>query len=450
MREQKKRRAAASGKTNRAASRARQKKRPAAVSSGAQAHAAGTAVTIPDGSVHMPFSPRRAMKKVRRKYKIFSVRGGVDRMFLYVLLALLVFGLVMLFSSSYAVSYFESSGSESPSSYNYIRPQLIFAALGCAIMFAVSFFDYHHLHKFAFPILGITLLMLVAVLVLRGTSLVPNINGTYRWLYLGPINFQPSEIAKFALILIFAHLISINYDKMETFRYGVLPYGVLLALIAGLVVMEPHVSATVIIVLLAAVMLWVGGIKKRWYLVAFLAVALVGAYLFFFTDKFEYAIPRILGWLNPFDPPEGTDTWQTQQSLMAIGSGRFFGLGLAQSRQKYLYLPEPENDFIFAIVCEELGFIGALAVIILFALLIWRGIIISLGAKDKFGMMLGIGLTAQVGIQAILNICVVTNTLPNTGISLPFFSYGGTSLVMLLAEMGVVLSISRTSNVDKI
>lgn len=447
MREQKKRRTGP-GKINRADSRTKQKKRPAAAA--AQSRAAGTAVTIPNESAHMPFSPRRAMKKVRKKYKVFSVRGGVDRMFLYVLMALLVFGLVMLFSSSYAVSYFESSGSKSPSSYNYIRPQLIFAVLGCAIMFAVSFFDYHHLHKFAFPVLGITVVMLVAVLVLRDTSLVPNINGTYRWLYLGPINFQPSEIAKFALILIFAHLISINYDKMETFRYGVLPYGLLLALIAGLVIMEPHVSATVIIVLLAAVMLWVGGIKKRWYLLALLVAVLAAAYLFFFTDKFEYAIPRVLGWLDPFNPPEGTDTWQTQQSLMAIGSGRFFGLGLAQSRQKYLYLPEPENDFIFAIVCEELGFIGALAVIILFALLIWRGVIISLGAKDKFGMMLGIGLTAQVGIQAILNICVVTNTIPNTGISLPFFSYGGTSLVMLLAEMGVVLSISRTSNVDKI
>ena len=449
MREQKKRRTG-SGKINRADSRTKQKKRPATAA--AQSRAAGTAVTIPNESAHMPFSPRRAMKKVRKKYKIFSVRGGVDRMFLYVLMALLVFGLIMLFSSSYAVSYFESSGSKSPSSYNYIRPQLIFAALGCTIMFAVSFFDYHHLHKFAFPVLGITLLMLVAVLTLRETSLVPRINGTYRWLYLGPINFQPSEIAKFALVLIFAHLISINYDKMETFRYGVLPYGFLLALIAGLVILEPHVSATVIIVLLAAVMLWVGGIKKRWYLLALLLAVLVGLYMFFFTDKFDYAIPRILGWLNPFNPPEGMegDTWQTRQSLMAIGSGRFFGLGLAQSRQKYLYLPEPENDFIFAIVCEELGFIGALAVIILFALLIWRGVIISLGAKDKFGMMLGIGLTAQVGIQAILNICVVTNTIPNTGISLPFFSYGGTSLIMLLAEMGVVLSISRTSNVDKI
>ncbi len=173
-------------------------------------------------------------------------------------------------------------------------------------------------------------------------------------------------------------------------------------------------------------------------------------YLIFFSDKFDYALLRLQGWLNPFDPPEGVDTWQTRQSLMAIGSGRLLGLGLAQSRQKYLYLPEPQNDFIFAIVCEELGFVGALAVILLFALLIWRGIVISLGAKDKFGTLLGIGLTAQVGIQAILNICVVTNTLPNTGISLPFFSYGGTSLVMLLAEMGILLSISRTSNVDKV
>lgn len=405
----------------------------------------GAATTvIPVGKAN-PFSPRTAMKKVRKKFKIFSVRSGVDRVFLYILLSLLVFGLVMLFSASFASSYFESGDS-----YHYIVQQSIFAVLGCVLMMVISFFDYHHLHKFAFPILGVTLVMLLMMVVLKGSSLVPNINGTYRWLYIGPINFQPSEIAKFTLVLIFAHLISINYDKMETFRYGVVPYMVLLGLLAGLVMAEKHVSATVILVAIGAVMLFVGGIRLRYFV---MAGALIGAailYLVFFSDKFDYALLRIQGWLDPFNPPEGVDTWQTRQSLMAIGSGRVLGLGLAQSRQKYLYLPEPENDFIFAIVCEELGFVGALAVILLFGLLIWRGIIISLGAKDKFGMLLGIGLTAQVGIQAILNICVVTNTIPNTGISLPFFSYGGTSLVMLLAQMGVVLSISRTSNVDKV
>lgn len=399
---------------------------------------------LPVGKASL-FSPRTAMKKVRKKFKVFSVRGGVDRVFLYILLSLLVFGLVMLFSASFASSYFESGDS-----YRYIVQQSIFAVLGCGLMLVISFFDYHHLHKFAFPILGVTLVMLLMMVVLKGSSLVPNINGTYRWLYIGPINFQPSEVAKFTLVLIFAHLISINYDKMDTFRYGVIPYMVLLALLAGLVMAEKHVSATVILVAIGAVMLFVGGIRLRYFVMAGVLIGAAILYLVFFSDKFDYALLRIQGWLDPFNPPEGVDTWQTRQSLMAIGSGRILGMGLAQSRQKYLYLPEPENDFIFAIVCEELGFVGALAVVLLFGLLIWRGIIISLGAKDKFGMLLGIGLTAQVGIQAILNICVVTNTIPNTGISLPFFSYGGTSLVMLLAQMGVVLSISRTSNVDKV
>ena len=168
-----------------------------------------------------------------------------------------------------------------------------------------------------------------------------------------------------------------------------------------------------------------------------------------FSDKFAYALERIQGWLDPFNPPEGVDTWQTVQSLYAIGSGQLLGVGIGQSRQKYLYLPEPQNDFIFAIICEELGFIGALIVIILFALFIWRGVYISLHARDRFGTMLGLVITFQFGIQAIFNICVVTNTFPNTGISLPFFSYGGTALIMLLAEMGVLLSISRHSNIEK-
>lgn len=433
----------------------KQREKPKTVKSAVRRPAAGTpaksvpagasgSTAIPAGKVSL-LRNKTPMKKVRKKFKVFSVRGGVDRVLLYILLSLLVFGLVMLFSASFASSYYKYDNS-----YHFIVQQLIFAVFGCAVMMAISYFDYHHLHKFAFLILGITVAMLVAVLVLKGTALVPRINGTYRWLYLGPINFQPSEVAKFALVLIFAHLISINYDKMQTFRYGVLPYLLLLMLIGGLVIAEKHISATLIIAALAAVMLMVGGMRWRWFVLAGGVVAAAVLYLIFFSDKFDYALLRLQGWLNPFDPPEGVDTWQTRQSLMAIGSGRLLGLGLAQSRQKYLYLPEPQNDFIFAIVCEELGFVGALAVILLFALLIWRGIVISLGAKDKFGTLLGIGLTAQVGIQAILNICVVTNTLPNTGISLPFFSYGGTSLVMLLAEMGILLSISRTSNVDKV
>mgnify|MGYP002954844518 CR=1 FL=1 len=178
------------------------------------------------------------------------------------------------------------------------------------------------------------------------------------------------------------------------------------------------------------------------------AAAVIGA-LVLFSSKFAYAMDRVHGWLDPFNPPEGVDTWQTVQSLYAIGSGQLLGVGIGQSRQKYLYIPEPQNDFVFAVVCEELGFIGALIVIILFALFIWRGVYIALHARDRFGAMLALGITFQFGIQAILNICVVTNTIPNTGISLPFFSYGGTALIMLLAEMGVLLSVSRHSNTEK-
>lgn len=386
----------------------------------------------------------KVKKRVRKKFRVFSARSGVDRPLFYLILVLLVIGLIMLFSASYAYSYYYFDNS-----YHFITPQALFAVLGLVFMGLISLFDYHHLHKFAFPLFFVTLGLLAAVKVLADTSIAPILNGANRWLYIGPINFQPSEIAKFTLVLIFAHLISINYHKMGTFRYGVLPYLIILLMIAGLILVENHVSATLIVLAIAAVMLFIGGVKLRWFAVA---GGLAGAgilYLLLYSDKFSYALERIKGWLDPFNPPEGVDTWQTQQSLMAIGSGQALGLGLGQSRQKYLYLPEPQNDFIFAIVCEELGFVGALVIILLFALLIWRGIVVSLNAQDKFGTMLGIGITAQVGIQVILNIMVVTNTIPNTGISLPFFSYGGTSLVILLCEMGVLLSVSRSSSLDK-
>lgn len=403
-------------------------------------------VAAPRGMASGALAPEvgKVKKRVRKKFRVFSARSGVDRPLFYLILVLLVIGLIMLFSASYAYSYYYFDNS-----YHFITPQALFAILGLVFMGLISLFDYHHLHKFAFPLFFVTLGLLAAVKVLAGTSIAPILNGANRWLYIGPINFQPSEVAKFTLVLIFAHLISINYHKMGTFRYGVLPYLIILLMIAGLILVENHVSATLIVLAIAAVMLFIGGVKLRWFAVA---GGLAGAgilYLLLYSDKFSYALERIKGWLDPFNPPEGVDTWQTQQSLMAIGSGQALGLGLGQSRQKYLYLPEPQNDFIFAIVCEELGFVGALVIILLFALLIWRGIVVSLNAQDKFGTMLGIGITAQVGIQVILNIMVVTNTIPNTGISLPFFSYGGTSLVILLCEMGVLLSVSRSSSLDK-
>ena len=223
-------------------------------------------------------------------------------------------------------------------------------------------------------------------------------------------------------------------------------------MIVGLLLLEPHISASVIMILIAGMLLFVGGVKIRWFAAAGIVVVLGLIYVIYFASDMGYASNRIEAWLNPFSNATQQiidDTWQTRQSLYAIGSGGWLGVGLGQSRQKYLYLPEPQNDFIFAIVCEELGFIGAGIIIILFALLVWRGIIIALSARDKFGMLLGLGIAFQVGIQVILNICVVCNTIPNTGISLPFFSYGGTSLVILLAQMGVLLSISRSSKLEK-
>ena len=325
----------------------------------------------------------------------------------------------------------------------------MFALVGVVLMLAISTFDYHQLHKLNLPVFAVSILLLLMVLVFKGTKLAPNKGGAVRWLNLGFVEFQPSEIAKFALILMFAHLIALYGERMKTFRYGFLPFFGILGLICVLVIAEKHVSATVIICLIAFIMMFVGGTKFRYFAVIGGAAAAVIGALVLFSSKFAYAMDRVHGWLDPFNPPEGVDTWQTVQSLYAIGSGQLLGVGIGQSRQKYLYIPEPQNDFVFAVVCEELGFIGALIVIILFALFIWRGVYIALHARDRFGTMLALGITFQFGIQAILNICVVTNTIPNTGISLPFFSYGGTALIMLLAEMGVLLSVSRHSNTEK-
>ena len=377
-------------------------------------------VRIPDDEAASA-AARKVRRRERIRYKLFTLGLGLDMPMLFLILVLLAVGLVMLFSASYAYAYYYYGNS-----YHFVMRQGMFAVLGVAAMLLISTFDYHHLHKFNIIIFGIAVVLLGMVL-----------------------EFQPSEIAKFALILMFAHFIALYGAKMKTFRYGFLPFMGILAVIAGLVFLESHVSATLIIVLIAVLMMFIGGTKMRY----FIAIGVIGgvalACVLLFSDKFAYAMDRIYGWLDPFNPPEGVDTWQTVQSLYAIGSGQLLGVGIGQSRQKYLYLPEPQNDFIFAIICEELGFIGALLVIILFALFIWRGVYISLHARDRFGMMLGLGITFQFGIQAVFNICVVTNTFPNTGISLPFFSYGGTALVMLLCEMGVLLSISRHSNIEK-
>ena len=400
-----------------------------------------------------PPRPRRqqpaegASKRRPVRYKLFSLGAGLDMPLLIFILVLLAIGLVMLFSASYANSYYLQGNS-----YYYISRQAVFAVFGVAAMLLISTFDYHSFHKLAIVIFGVSLFLLVFLLICRYAHIesIANWEGdATRWLNFGFVSFQPSEIAKFALIVLFAHMISRNLDRMDTFRYGVVPYVAIMGLVAALIFLESHLSATLIILALGAIMMFVGGTKPRWFLIGGELVAAV--LLFVVVTKGGYQMDRIRIWLDPFSSDLDRDlTHQTRQSLYAIGSGGLLGVGLGQSRQKYLYLPAPQNDFIFAIVCEELGFVGALVIIVLFALLIWRGVYVSIHARDNFGMLLGLGITFQVGLQAVLNICVVTNTIPNTGISLPFFSYGGTSLVMLLAEMGVVLSISRNSAIEKL
>ena len=360
----------------------------------------------------------------------------LDLPFLCILLLLLSLGLLMLFSAGYAVALYRRGDA-----YTYIRPQLLFAALGLVAMYAASLVDYHIWHKLAWPLMGLSLLLLVVVL------FMPEYNGCKRWIVLpGLGTLQPSEIAKFAVVLVFSHIISLNHDRMHGFAAGVLPFGILLGLVAVLMLLEPHLSGTLLILSIGAVLMFVGGTGLRWFALAGgLGVGAVFAAVLALPQLVPYAADRLSSWRDPFADPLG-EGHQTIQSLYAIASGGVAGLGLGNSRQKYLYVPEPQNDFIFSILCEELGFVGAALVIFLFLLLLLRGITLAVRARDKFGALLVVGFVVQVVLQAILNIAVVTNTIPNTGISLPFFSSGGTSLLMLLGEMGIVLSVSRQTD----
>jgi cell division protein FtsW len=380
------------------------------------------------------------IKHTKKKKQLF--KGGFDLPFLVLVVILLLLGLVMLFSASYAVAYYYHNGD----SFYYIKRQAVWAVLGVVVMFVFASFDYHKLHKLTWPLLLVTYALMVLVL------FMPKINDVRRWIVYGPINIQPSEIAKFAVILVFAHLISVFSGKkengMKSFKYGVLPFLLILASIAGLMVLEPHLSGTIIILFIGFSMMFVGGTAIKWFVAGGSIAAGALGVIVFATDFIDYAKVRLTTWLNPFSVMQGKG-WQTVQSLYAIGSGGIMGLGLGNSRQKYLYISQPENDFIFPIICEELGLVGAVIVIVLFALLVWRGYVIAMRAPDRFGTLLAVGLATQVGLQAILNIAVVTNTVPNTGISLPFFSYGGSSLVMLLFQMGIILSISRFSSVEQ-
>ena len=381
-------------------------------------------------------------RKPRHMFLSESGRSGMDMPFLIAVLLLLAFGLVMLWSVRYPVAYFRKNDS-----LFFIKKQLLFAGAGLAAMLLVSRLDYHFLRRFVWvAYFGVLVLLVI-------TLFMPPLNNARRWILVPPqnavISFQTSELAKLEIILAFAHLGSLNQSRIKTFRYGVLPYMMVLVPIVVLVVVEPHLSGTILLISLAAILMFSGGTSIKWFVLAFGSVvaALVLA-LIIKPDIVPVAEERIAMWQHPeLDPTD--KGMQTLQGLMAIGSGGITGLGLGNSRQKYMYVPEPYNDAIFTIICEELGFVGAIIILLLFAFFMVRGIYVALHAKDRFGQLLVTGVVAQIMLQVTLNVMVVTNTIPYTGITLPFFSYGGTSLSLLLAETGLVLSVSRQANIRR-
>ncbi|HIQ78419.1 MAG TPA: putative lipid II flippase FtsW [Candidatus Scatomorpha intestinavium] len=359
-------------------------------------------------------------------------RAAFDAPFAALTLLLLTIGVVMVLSASYARAYFSASTGHN-AAYYFIR-QLGFAAAGTAAMFILSRFPMSFYARMSFPVLAASVVLLALVPVIGVSQ-----GDAKRWIDLGFTTFQPSEIAKIAVILYFAALICRFRARMRTFRYGILPFAAVLLLIVGLLVLEPHFSAAIIIIAIGAVMLFLGGARLYWFIGG--GALLLGA-LAVVMAFFPYASNRIASWLDPFSNTQGVG-YQIIQSLYAIGSGGLFGLGLGHGRQKYLYLPEEHNDFIFAVVCEELGFVGAVAILLLFALLIIRGYYLAMHMRDRFSFLVTAGITTLLAIQVILNVAVVTNLAPCTGISLPFFSYGGTALMIQLGEMGIILSASR-------
>jgi cell division protein FtsW len=397
---------------------------------------------------HLKEQPERQLLR----HKVLAY-GGFDFPFMLIVTVLLCLGLVMMFSASYVYAIRHHNGD----AYYFIKRQLIFAVLGFAAMLLISKLNLNLLRKLAIPVLMVAFLLLVVVLFYH-----TDIRGFRRWIPLFGWTIQPSEIAKVALILFFAFAME-KYQRPLYNRHAkdnrgflrrffaqwgctLLYMGILLAMVV-LIFLENHVSGTIITLAIGALLIFIGEQRIPLWCYLLIAGVAVGAVLLVFHNPDilpEHAAKRIMAFKDPASDPSGSN-WQSTQSLLAVGSGGWFGQGFGNSIQKHLYLPEPMNDFVFAIVCEELGFLGAFCIVLLFIALVWRGFMIALHTKERFGTLLVIGIVLQIGLQTALNIGVVTAVLPNTGIPLPFFSYGGTALLILLAEMGIVLAVSRVS-----
>ena len=389
-------------------------------------------------------------KQRMRPSPITRFLGEVDRPFLLIVLLLVCIGSIAVFSSSYA-----HAARRYGDSYALARSQLLYVLGGAVLMSLIAWAGplvLAFLKRFAL------LVYMVAVALNFVTPFLgENYNGATRWLVIFGVQFQPSELLKFALVLICARHIVKNRDRLHTFRYGLLPFGIYGLIAIGTTLMQKHLSATIINFLIVYVMMWVGGIGAKLIGIATAAVAAVGTYLMtagqWILEKYlQHVVERLKVYHDPFSfmtKDTGGKGWQPAQSLYAISSGGFWGLGLGRSNQKHGYLPEPYNDYIFAIICEEMGFFGVVLIISLFAALAWRGFHIANHSQEQFSSLLVMGITAHIIIQVALNLAVVTNSIPSTGISLPFFSYGGTSLIILLCEMGLVLAVSRYSYTEK-
>lgn len=411
---------------------------------------------------------------MNKKNKLLSglfVSNGMDIPFFIIMLGLMAFGLVMLLSSSYAYSYYETDGE---SSLHFFFREIIFMGLGLTVMYVFSRLDYKKLKYFAnIALVGSWGLVLLTIVIgkIEGEG---EIN---RWLDLGPFDIQPSEIAKFAVVLFCATGLDKNHKKMVSTRPSKVTWAVKLAditngkvvftegtvtlffyaffigLTAVFVLLGSHLSGAILILLFGVAMLWMGEGRARWFVIGGIAAVIVLVIVINFYDDIpvlkDYMADRIGSWLNK-DLTDTDKRWQTNHSLFALGSGGFFGSGLGNSKQKYFYVSESHTDFIFSIIGEELGFVGCCLVLGLFALLIIRGIYIGMRARDRFGALLAFGIMMQIGLQVALNVAVVTDTLPNTGISLPFFSYGGSSTLVTLGEMGFLLSVSRQADLPRL
>ena len=361
-------------------------------------------------------------------------RRSMDAGFFVLTLILLAMGVVMVLSSSYARAYYDPGKVTGGNGAYYFLRQLIFALLGVGAMLLASRLPMSFYRRYTFHFLGLTLVLLMLVPIIGVKA-----NGSRRWLGVGGLTLQPSELAKLAVILSFSLLICRFQGKMRSFKYGILPFLTILGIMIGLLILEPHFSASIILIAIGGVMMFLGGVGLGWFIAALGGVTAALAVL---LTLFPYASSRISTWRDPFSDPSDRG-YQIVQSLYSIGSGGLSGLGLGGSRQKFLYLPEEHNDFIFSVACEELGFIGAALILALFALLILRGYWIALHQRDRFNFLTCAGISTLLAIQVFLNVAVVTNLVPCTGISLPLFSYGGTALLIQLFEMGIILSASR-------